>query len=531
MARLLVDAEDVSTDFSCEVLDTEEVYGTFQRLYLRPRESTSDGREAQRRANLRFDVGPMVPLYCFVTLLGGRGIAPFRAIDVSNGGISIVGPSRNAASLFPGSVLRCQLQVPSLGSSRALIMVRNVDDAPRSTFDDSQNLCRIAAEFNHLSRAGRDLISRCLVGPMTTNAVIDLARENLLHRNWRHAVDFRVVRSCEDDYEITASLSGQRICRMKYNSANRHLDVPYAENATLPQVMKELADQLEEQGNWSSLNRHHLRTAIDEWAAASDASVSLNSYSRGQIARHLTRTPHQARHPNVEWAEYAEAYDVMCGANPAYQDNLSVFREWLIGLDLQPNAQICDVGAGTGNYVVEMAKRFPQAVITHMDSDPIMNRTASKKYRAHGFKNINFDTCRVADAAIDVASLDLVVCVNALYSFPSAECAIKMFHHWLKPGGLAFLIDLGRPMDVGDWARFIVSSSVKNIGWLDTLSAFIKGRKAIGQNRRIRHEQDCGRYWMHSTEGFGSLLRDAGFSIAHLGTCYRGVCDLAICRR
>ena len=531
-ARASINIGDATRELSGEVVGIEQVYGTFRGLYFRVKDSaTVDGRTIQRRANSRFKIGPMVPLYCFVTVPGRRGVVPFRAIDVSNGGISILGPASHAATLFPGTNLYCQFQVPSAGSRRASIVVRHVGDASGSSFDN-RTLCRIAAEFNDLSRGARDLISRCLVSPMTNNAVSDLSRENLLHRDWPRIIDFRVVRSSDRDFDIVASLSGERLCSIRFNVPNLRLDIRTVESAAIPNALKELARQVGNQSAWLGIDGNKLRAALEEWSRTSNAPVVVSSIAANGSQTHAEAgTPRQANRVHVEWAEYAEAYDVMCEANPAYQANLSLFRAWVARLKLPPNAQICDVGAGTGNYVVELARTFPHAVIYHIDSDPVMNRTASRKYRTHGLTNVSFDTHSAAEAAILDASLDLVICVNALYTFPNPEQTIAKFHRWLKPGGYIFLIDLGRPMNVGDWARFILASSVRNSGILNTLIAFAKGRKAIGQNRRIRHEQDCGRYWVHSTQRFGSVLSKAGFSIAHLGTCYRDVCDLAICQR
>ena len=123
------------------------------------------------------------------------------------------------------------------------------------------------------------------------------------------------------------------------------------------------------------------------------------------------------------------------------------------------------------------------------------------------------------------------MCVNALYTFTDTQTVLEQFRSWLKPSGLLFLIDLGRPMNVADWSRYIVASSVKQRGVRATVDSFVKGRKAIGQNRLIRREQNLGRYWLHSPEQFESTVIAAGFEISKLETCYRGVCDLAVCHR
>jgi len=234
---------------------------------------------------------------------------------------------------------------------------------------------------------------------------------------------------------------------------------------------------------------------------------------------------------NVFVGKYAEAYDVMCAANPAYEQNLSLFRRWIHDIELPRDATICDVGAGTGNYVLEIAARFPDAEVLHVDSDPVMNRTASRKYRKHRLANVRFQTCSVAEAEVTQSSLDALICVNALYAFGDHPQALSKFYSWLKPSGQLFLIDLGRPMKVGDWARYIIGSSLARTGAARTMRAFVRGRKAIGQNRRIRKEQSRGTYWLHSTESFREALITAGFSVELVATCYRDVCDFAICSK
>ena len=116
------------------------------------------------------------------------------------------------------------------------------------------------------------------------------------------------------------------------------------------------------------------------------------------------------------------------------------------------------MGAGTGNYALELARRFPDARVIHLDSDPMMNRAASRKYRGAGAVNVEFKTSSAGDAAFTADNFDLIVCINALYTFPDTKSVLERFRSWLKPTSLLFLIDLGRPMDVADWSRYIVAS-------------------------------------------------------------------------
>jgi ubiquinone/menaquinone biosynthesis C-methylase UbiE len=231
----------------------------------------------------------------------------------------------------------------------------------------------------------------------------------------------------------------------------------------------------------------------------------------------------------VAWDQYARAYDVMCSANPAYQENLALFRNWLQRAELPDRPRVCDVGAGTGNYLLEVASARPNAELVHLDLDPGMNSTASRKYRERRLPNVAFELSDVHDAKFEEGSFDLLVCINSLYTMREPTRAIARMRTWLKTNGWLYIIDLGRPMEVGDWAKFIVSSSLRTVGLKRTIRAFVRGRQAITQNRHIRASQDLGTYWLHSQEEFRASLEAANLKIVEAGTCYRDACDFAVC--
>jgi ubiquinone/menaquinone biosynthesis C-methylase UbiE len=160
-----------------------------------------------------------------------------------------------------------------------------------------------------------------------------------------------------------------------------------------------------------------------------------------------------------------------------------------------------------------------------------MNKTAARKYRSRGFDNIQFEHSSIQEAHFEPESFDLVVLVNALYAFSDPFDALRRINKWLSRRGRLYLIDLGRLMNVTDWARYIIGSSVRSTGVAKTVSSFVRGRQAITQNRSIRLNQDKGRYWVHTADQFKEALEHAGFSIEEQGTCYRDACDYAICKR
>lgn len=229
---------------------------------------------------------------------------------------------------------------------------------------------------------------------------------------------------------------------------------------------------------------------------------------------------------SVQWDRYAEAYDIMCAANPAYKSNLQIFSGWMKRIELPSRPVVCDLGAGTGNYLIAAHAARRDGSFIHVDRDPAMNLRARRKYQKAEMHDICFQAANADEYDRSEASVDVLVCVNALYTFKNPLAVISRARRWLKPGGRLFSIDLGRRMDVASWSKYIIASNVQSRGILETLVAFYDGRHAISQNRLIRHQQDNGRYWMHSTQEFEDLFRTAGYEVTSIGVCYRGYCDV-----
>jgi ubiquinone/menaquinone biosynthesis C-methylase UbiE len=227
----------------------------------------------------------------------------------------------------------------------------------------------------------------------------------------------------------------------------------------------------------------------------------------------------------VDWSSYAMAYDLLSEHNPAYQALLHDFEGFLS--TIKSPEVIYDIGGGTGNYTKIAARAWPCSEIRFIEPNAGMISLARAKLPAHG--NITYET--LALEGIDAhGTADLVICVHALYAMPAPEQRLADMLRLLRPGGLLYLIDLGRYMNVADWRRYLFSHLRKEHGLARTLQIFWRGREIAKQNKAILKAQKNGAYWAHTKEEIASAVTAVGFEIVRQESVYRGYSDLLVCR-
>lgn len=231
----------------------------------------------------------------------------------------------------------------------------------------------------------------------------------------------------------------------------------------------------------------------------------------------------------VDWHTYAEKYDMLLDYNPFYQELRQEVLEKLSHWDLLPGGCIADLGAGTGNYSVAMAKVFPQVKVFHVDNNPGMNTRATKK--AAKLQNFQLIEKDINQVHFDPASLQGLVCINAIYTFPQPHDMLKKMYDWLAPNASAIIVDPGRIMSIVSWKMAIAKYLIKTHGLAKTLVIMREGRAVAKQNAYIRKMQQNGTFWTHSHEDFCRVFKQIGFRIELSKTCFRGDCDLVVIRK
>lgn len=230
----------------------------------------------------------------------------------------------------------------------------------------------------------------------------------------------------------------------------------------------------------------------------------------------------------LSWSVYSEKYDMILGYNTYYQQLrnriLNLVNDWEISAD----DIIGDFGAGTGNFSIPLAQKFPEASILHIDRDSGMNQRAKWKADQAETDNWQMLTMDIAEVKFQPESLAGIISVHALYAFPDPESVLRRMYRWLEPGKLALLADAGRIVNVLAWQLAIGWDLVRKHGLPKTLEILREGKEVSRQNAYIRKLQREGKFWLHSHEEFCEAVEKAGFTILDSSTGFRGITDIVV---
>ena len=233
----------------------------------------------------------------------------------------------------------------------------------------------------------------------------------------------------------------------------------------------------------------------------------------------------------LEYRKYANQFDHQNKYNPAYHELQQLLIDWIPKFGLGPRPDICDLGAGTGNFVIRLSESVPEANFVHVDKDCRMNELAKEKYTQAGCKNVEIVETLIQQANFSASSFDLIVCVNALNTAPPQEPVLNLINSWLRPGGWLFLVDFGREQRTLDWALYCAYHAAKTDGVGSMLRYAAGCTEPFKQNLLARHDQKNGTMWLHETEQFKDMVDRAGLEVVHYDQVYRDYADLVIAQK
>lgn len=229
----------------------------------------------------------------------------------------------------------------------------------------------------------------------------------------------------------------------------------------------------------------------------------------------------------VDWKKYSMQYDaVTMDLNEEYRKVLSlpfmpIFEKTF---DYKNNKTICDLGAGTGNFSIPFAKKYPLINVYHLDSDELSLSIAKEK--AKGIKNISFiqaDAESIKKISEESSiKFDTVFMFHSLYSTRSktdTEKPKRILENILKSsnknGGL-FISDIEREMNLARLIAYSTLSSIKKYGIKESINKFKKLDQAKIQNSNIVRNQRNKEYIVQNLDGLIDLVKSAGYETKNI---------------
>lgn len=110
------------------------------------------------------------------------------------------------------------------------------------------------------------------------------------------------------------------------------------------------------------------------------------------------------------------------------------------------NPAILDIATGTGDLLLQLAQKIPNAKITGVDLSENMLAICKQKIDSHGLKDRT--SIRVADClSLPYAdnSFDAITCAFGVRNFEHLIDGYREMHRVLKPGASAFILEISNP--------------------------------------------------------------------------------------
>lgn len=134
------------------------------------------------------------------------------------------------------------------------------------------------------------------------------------------------------------------------------------------------------------------------------------------------------------------------------QDIAVFFQEVLVALpqlvaDLRPGARVLDVHCGGGRWLLAMARRFPEIVLTGVEFEPDSVARARANVEAAGLADRITIEQRDVHAVGHEGDVELAYFQYALHHLPDPAAALRSAWTAVRPGGWLVVLDWYLPSD------------------------------------------------------------------------------------
>jgi ubiquinone/menaquinone biosynthesis C-methylase UbiE len=111
------------------------------------------------------------------------------------------------------------------------------------------------------------------------------------------------------------------------------------------------------------------------------------------------------------------------------------------GMDLAPDANVADIGAGTGYFGFRIAPEVPAGRVYAVDIQPEMLAILHRRIERRGIENVLPVRGKPDDPMLPAEAIDAVLLVDAYHEFAYPFEMMRAIVRALKPGGRVFLVE------------------------------------------------------------------------------------------
>jgi S-adenosylmethionine-diacylgycerolhomoserine-N-methlytransferase len=147
----------------------------------------------------------------------------------------------------------------------------------------------------------------------------------------------------------------------------------------------------------------------------------------------------------------------------------------LAEMPVQPDANVLEIGCGTGRNLIVLAKRYPESNFYGLDASAEMLKTARRQIDSQNLKNIRLETalaehfhCRRTFALAE--PFDSVFFSYSISIIPTWKESIANALENLKTGGSLYIVDFYDQQDLPRWFKAALTGWLKRFGvqfWVD----------------------------------------------------------------
>lgn len=125
-------------------------------------------------------------------------------------------------------------------------------------------------------------------------------------------------------------------------------------------------------------------------------------------------------------------------------------------LALSPNAEVADLGAGTGYFTMLLARAVPEGHVHAIDLEPSMVRHLANRAQEEGLTNVLAIEGTETETGLS-RSVDLVLVVDTFHHIATRPSYFAALRTQLNPGGCVVIIDFRVDSEMGPPAEFKIA--------------------------------------------------------------------------